>query len=260
MEEATLNQQQMITDFQFKIGAIEEELKLCRTEVESKELIAQDLTSQLLSLQSENEEFAQRVLEYERCQAELCSTNQSVLKDFENRQQELRKENARLQSQIDELQALSSIQDERDELQKDKVELQSTIAQLEEKTHMQSSKIEVMQKSVTSLENNIQQLESQLDAMKLMNSELTEKVFFITFSSLFFSPCFHFTYSFICIYFQLNALHESSLHLHTQHQQELSEAREKHNVLEINHNQLTCQLQESQKQIETYKVRICPSP
>ncbi|KAG1971577.1 centromere protein F [Pimephales promelas] len=175
----------------------------------------------LLSLQSENEEFAQRVLEYERCQAELCSTNQSVLKDFENRQQELRKENARLQSQID------SIQDERDELQKDKVKLQCTIAQLEEKTHMQSSKIEDMQKSVTSLENNIQQLESQLDAMKLMNSELTEKV---------------------------NALHESSLLLHTQHQQELCEARERHNTLEINHNQLTCQLQESQKQIEIYKL------
>ncbi|XDV43416.1 hypothetical protein PO909_011900 [Leuciscus waleckii] len=229
VEEATVNQQQMITDFQFKVGAMEEELQLCRTEVESKELIAQDLTSQLLSLQSENEEFAQRVLEYERCQAELCSTNQSVLKDFENRQQELRKENARLQSQIDELQALSSIQDERDELQKDKVELQCTIAQLEEKTHMQSSKIEVMQKSVTSLENNVQQLQSQLEAMKLMNSELTEK---------------------------LNALHESSLHLHTQHQQELCETREKHNILEINHNQLTCQLQESQKQIKTYKLGL----
>ncbi|XP_056122271.1 centromere protein F [Rhinichthys klamathensis goyatoka] len=227
VEEATVNQQQIITDFQFKVGAMEEELQLCRTEVESKELITQDLTSQLMSLQSENEEFAQRVLEYERCQAELCSTNQSVLKDFENRQQELRKENARLQSQIDELQALSSIQDERDKLQKDKVELQCTIAQLEEKMHMQYSKIEDMQKSVTSLENNIQQLESQLDAMKLMNSELTEK---------------------------LNALHESSLLLHTQHQQELCEARERHNVLEINHNQLTCQLQESQKQIETYKL------
>lgn len=50
------------------------------------------------------------------------------------------------------------------------------------------------------------------------------------------------------------------MHIHTQHQQELCEAREKHNILEINHNQLTCQLQESQKQIETYKVRICPSP
>ncbi|XP_077096038.1 uncharacterized protein cenpf [Siphateles boraxobius] len=227
VEEATVNQQQMITDFQFKVGAMEEELQLCRTEVESKKLIAQDLTSQLLSLQSKNEEFAQRVLEYERCQAELCLTNQSVLKDFENRQQEFRKENARLQSQIDELQAQSSIQDERDELQKDKVELQCTIAQLEEKTRMQSSKIEVMQKSVTSLENNTQQLESQLDAMKLMNSELTEK---------------------------LNALHESSLVLHTQHQQELCEARERHNVFEINHNQLTCQLQESQKQIETNKL------
>ncbi|KAK7153193.1 hypothetical protein R3I93_011176 [Phoxinus phoxinus] len=229
VEEATVNQQQTITDFQFKVGAMEKELQLCRTEVESKELIAQDLTSQLLSLQSENEVFAQRVLEYERCQAELCSTNQSVLKDFENRQQELRKENARLQLQIDALQALSSIQDERDELQKDKVELLCTIAQLEEKTHMQSSKIEVMQKSVTSLENNIQQLESQLDAMKLMNSELTEKV---------------------------NALHESSLHLHTQHQKELCDARERHNVLEMNHNQLICQLQESQKQIETYKLGL----
>ncbi|XP_042598498.1 centromere protein F isoform X1 [Cyprinus carpio] len=227
VEEATVNQQQIIEDFHLKVGAMEEELQLCRAEVESKELKAQDLSAQLLSLQSENKEFAQRVLEYERCQEELRSSNQSLLKDFENKQQELSKENAQLQSQIAELQALSSIQEERDELKKDKIVLQSTIAQLEETAQMQSTKIEVLQTSVTSLENNIQHLESQLDAMKLMNSEVTEK---------------------------LNALHESSLHLQTQHQQQLCEERERQNALEINQNLLTCQLQESQKQIVTYKV------
>ncbi|KAF4102363.1 centromere protein F [Onychostoma macrolepis] len=211
VEEATINQQQIIEDFHLKVDAMEEELRLCQTEVESKEQKAQDLTTQLLSLQSENKEFSQRVFEYERSQAELS------------------KENARLQSQIAELQALSSIQEERDELKKDKVELQSTIAQLEEMAQMQSTKIEVLQTSVTSLENNIQQLESQLDAMKLMNSELTEK---------------------------LNALHESSLYLQTQHQQQLCEERERQNALEINQNLLTCQLQESQKQIETYKLSL----
>uniref|UniRef100_A0A8C1CQZ9 Centromere protein F n=1 Tax=Cyprinus carpio carpio TaxID=630221 RepID=A0A8C1CQZ9_CYPCA len=229
VEEATVDHLQMIEDFQSKVGAMEEELQLCRAEVESKELKAQDLSAQLLSLQSENKEFAQRVLEYERCQEELRSSNQSLLKDFENKQQELRKENTRLQSQIAELQALSSIQEERDELKKDTVELQSTIAQLKETTQMQSTEMEVLQTSVTSLENNIQQLESQLDAVKLMNSELTEK---------------------------LNALHESSLHLQTQHLEELCEAKERENALEINQNLLTCQLQESQKQIETYKVSL----
>lgn len=177
VEEATVNQQQIIEGFHLKVDAMEEELQLCRTEVESKKLKAQDLTTQLLSLQSENNEFSQRVLEYERCQVELSSSNQLLLKDLE-KQQELSKENAQLQSQIAELQALSSIQEERDELKKDTVELQSTILQLEEMTQMQSTKIEILQTSVTSLENNIQQLESQLDAMKLMNSELTEKVFF----------------------------------------------------------------------------------
>ncbi|XP_059376572.1 centromere protein F-like [Carassius carassius] len=229
VEEATVNQQQIIEDFHLKVDAMEEELQLCRTEVESKEQKAQDLTTQLLSLQSENKEFSQRVLEYERFQAELLSSNQMLLKDFENKQQELSKENTRLQSQIDELQALSSIQEERDELKKDKVELQSTIAQLEEMAQMQSTKIEVLQTSITSLENNIQHLESQLDAMKLMNSEVTEK---------------------------LNALHESSLHLQTQHQQRLCEERERQNALEVNQNLLTCQLQESQKQIVTYKLSL----
>uniref|UniRef100_A0A673N963 Centromere protein F n=1 Tax=Sinocyclocheilus rhinocerous TaxID=307959 RepID=A0A673N963_9TELE len=218
VEEATMNQQQIIEDFHLKVDAMEEELQLCRTEVESKEQKAQDLTTQLLSLQSENKEFSQRVLEYERCQAELRSSNQWLLKDLENKQQDLSKENARLQSQIAELQALSSSQEERDELKKDKVELQSTIAQLEEMAQMQSTKIEVLQTSVTSLENNIQHLESQLDAMKVMNSEVTEK---------------------------LNALHESSLHLQTQHQQRLCEERERQNALEINQNLLTCQLLEA---------------
>uniref|UniRef100_A0A8C1NYD6 Centromere protein F-like n=1 Tax=Cyprinus carpio TaxID=7962 RepID=A0A8C1NYD6_CYPCA len=229
VEEATVNQQQIIEDFHLKVDAMEEELQLCRTEVQSKEQKAQDLTTQLLSLQSENKEFSQRVLEYERCQAELRSSNQLLLKDFENKQQELSKENAQLQSQIAELQVLSSIQEERDELKKDKIVLQSTIAQLEETAQMQSTKIEVLQTSVTSLENNIQHLESQLDAMKLMNSEVTEK---------------------------LNALHESSLHLQTQHQQQLCEERERQNALEINQNLLTCQLQESQKQIVTYKLSL----
>uniref|UniRef100_A0A672KQ06 Centromere protein F n=1 Tax=Sinocyclocheilus grahami TaxID=75366 RepID=A0A672KQ06_SINGR len=229
VEKATMNQQQIIEDFHLKVDAMEEELQLCRTEVKSKEQKAQDLTTQLLSLQSENKEFSQRVLEYERYQAELRSSKQLLLKDLENKQQDLSKENAQLQSQIAELQALSSSQEERDELKKDKVELQSTIAQLEEMAQMQSTKIEVLQKSVTSLENNIQHLESQLDAMTLMNSEVTEK---------------------------LNALHESSLHLQTQHQQRLCEERERQNALEINQNLLTCQLQESQKQIETYKLSL----
>uniref|UniRef100_A0A671NBQ2 Centromere protein F n=1 Tax=Sinocyclocheilus anshuiensis TaxID=1608454 RepID=A0A671NBQ2_9TELE len=229
VEEATMNQQQIIEDFHLKVDAMEEELQLCRREVESKEQKAQDLTTHLLSLQSENKEFSQRVLEYERCQAELRSSKQLLLKDLENKQRDLSKENAQLQSQIAELQALSSSQEERDELKKDKVELQSTIAQLEEMAQIQSTKIEVLQTSVTSLENNIQHLESQLDAMKLMNSEVTEK---------------------------LNALHESSLHLQTQHQQRLCEERERQNALEINQNLLTCQLQESQKQIETYKLSL----
>uniref|UniRef100_A0A8C1GL29 Centromere protein F n=1 Tax=Cyprinus carpio TaxID=7962 RepID=A0A8C1GL29_CYPCA len=177
VEEATVDQQQMIEDFQSKVG----------------------------------------------------SSNQLLLKDFENKQQVLCKENTRLQSQIAELQALSSIQEERDELNKDTVELQSTIAQLKETTQTQSTEMEVLQTSVTSLENNIQQLESQLDTVKLMNSELTEK---------------------------LNALHESSLHLQTQHLEELCEAKEMENALEINQNLLTCQLQESQKQIETYKLSL----
>ncbi|XP_043118826.1 centromere protein F [Puntigrus tetrazona] len=229
VEEATINQQQIIKDYQLKVSTMEEELQLQRTEVESKELKAQDLNTQLLSLQSENKEYSQKVLEYERCQAELHSSNQLLLKDLENKQQELNKENTQLQSQIAELQALSSIREERDELKKEKVMLQSTIAQLEEMTQMQSTKIEVLKTSVTSLENNIQQLESQFDAMKLMNSELTEK---------------------------LNAVQESSLHLQTQHQHQLCEARERQNALEINQNLLTCQLQESKKQIEAHELSL----
>lgn len=46
------------------------------------------------------------------------------------------------------------------------------------------------------------------------------------------------------------------MHLETQHKQELCEAKKSLKALEINQNLLTCQLQESQKQIEEYTVRI----
>lgn len=176
MEEATVNQQQAIQDFQSKVGAMEEELQHCRNELEASEHKAQDLASQVLSLQSENSQFAQSVLEYEKCQVELHSSNQLLLKDLESKQEAFSKETAKLQSQVSELQALSLVQEERDQLQNEKVILQSTIAQLEEREQMQSTRIELMQTNLTSLENHIQQLENQLNAMKLMNMELTEKV------------------------------------------------------------------------------------
>ncbi|XP_052009006.1 centromere protein F-like isoform X2 [Xyrauchen texanus] len=229
MEETTLSHQQVIEDFQLKVGAMEGELKLCRNDLESSELKAQDLISQLLSSQSENKEFAQRVLEYERSQTELHSSNQSLLKDFENRQQKLIIEKAELQSQVAELQALSSVQEERDELQKEKVQLQSTIAQMEEKVQTQSTKMEVMQTTEIALENNIQQLESQLTAINLINTELKEKI---------------------------NALHESSLQLQMQHQQKLCKTKEMQNAIENNQNLLTCQLLESRQQTETYKISL----
>uniref|UniRef100_A0A8C1UTV3 Centromere protein F n=1 Tax=Cyprinus carpio TaxID=7962 RepID=A0A8C1UTV3_CYPCA len=205
---------------------LEQELQQKNNLVDELQLSNQAATEKLKSVEEATVDQQQMIEDF---QSKVGSSNQLLLKDFENKQQELCKENTRLQSQIAELQALSSIQEERDELNKDTVELQSTIAQLKETTQTQSTEMEVLQTSVTSLENNIQQLESQLDAVKLMNSELTEK---------------------------LNALHESSLHLQTQHLEELCEAKEMENALEINQNLLTCQLQESQKQIETYKLSL----
>ncbi|KAI7804504.1 centromere protein F isoform X2 [Triplophysa rosa] len=222
MEEATVSQQQAIQDFQYKVGAMEEELLCCRNELESSDRKVQDLAYQLLSLQSENSQFAQRVLEYEKCQTELHSSNQLLMKDLEIRQEEFSKEKAQLQSQVTELQALSLVREERDQLQNEKVILQSTIAQLEKNAQMQSARIEDTQTSVTSLEN-------QLNAMQLMNSELTQK---------------------------LNALNKSSLQLQMQHQRQLCEANEKQNALENNQNLLTCQLQEAQQQAEAYKVSL----
>ncbi|KAA0711285.1 Centromere protein F [Triplophysa tibetana] len=168
MEEATVSQQQAIQGFQSKVGAMEEELLCCRNELESSDRKVQDLASQLLSLQSENSQFAQRVLEYEKCQTELHSSNQLLMKDLKTRQEEFSKDKAELQSQITELQALSLIREERDQLQNEKVILQCTITQLEKNAHILSAKIEDTQTSVTSLEN-------QLNAMQLMNSELTQK-------------------------------------------------------------------------------------
>uniref|UniRef100_A0A8C2DDT8 Centromere protein F n=1 Tax=Cyprinus carpio TaxID=7962 RepID=A0A8C2DDT8_CYPCA len=205
---------------------LEQELQQKNNLIDELQLSNQAATEKLKSVEEATVDQQQMIEDF---QSKVGSSNQLLLKDFENKQQELCKENTRLQSQIAELQALSSIQEERDELNKDTVELQSTIAQLKETTQTQSTEMEVLQTSVTSLENNIQQLESQLDAVKLMNSELTEK---------------------------LNALHESSLHLQTQHLEELCEAKEMENALEINQNLLTCQLQESQKQIETYKLSL----
>ncbi|TRY88298.1 hypothetical protein DNTS_016692 [Danionella cerebrum] len=219
VEQVTVNQQQVIKDCQLKFSAVEEKLQLCQTDVELKELRAQELASRLLSLESENKDFSQSILEYERSQAELRSTNQSLLNNLENSQQEF----SELQSQI------AALRSNNEERVKCCVALQSTVTQLEEKIQMQSTEIEVMLNNVTSLENCTNQLESQLAEVKLKNMGLTEK---------------------------LTLVMESSVQLKTQHHQELSEAKEKQNALEAKHNLLACRLQESQTQLENKDVQL----
>ncbi|XP_076155777.1 uncharacterized protein cenpf isoform X1 [Alosa pseudoharengus] len=225
-KDAEVNQETVVGELQSRLGATEGELQTCRNELETTQLKEQDATRQLLSLQTANKELEQRLQNAEELQASLQSVNQSLQNDLAFRQQEIserEEEKEKLSSQLAELRGLV---DERLQWEEAREHLKAVAVEWEEKVQAESVKNETLRINATSLQSNVEQLETQLEAAKVMNTELTEK---------------------------MNALQESNLNLQNQLENAGSAAKD---VFQQNLNSLNIQLQESQKEALNYKLSL----
>lgn len=175
-KDAEVNQQNVVGELKSRLGATEVELQTCRNELETTQLKEQDTACQLVSMQTANKELEERLQSTEELQANLQSANQSLQKDLAFSQQEIREreeEKEKLSSQLTELLGLV---DERNEWDKAKEQLKAVAVEWEEKAQAESIRNETLQITTTSLQSSVQKLETQLEAAKVMNTELSEKV------------------------------------------------------------------------------------
>ncbi|XP_031436037.1 centromere protein F isoform X2 [Clupea harengus] len=224
-KDAEINQKNVVDELQSKLGATECALQTCRNELETTQLKEQDATRQLLSLQTANEELEQRLQKAEELQDSLQSVSQSLQNDLAvKRQQQIterEEEKAKLHAQLEELRGLV---EEKQQWEEVREQLKAVAAEWEEKAQADSAKNETMQITTASLQSSVKQLETQLEAATVMNAELTEKI---------------------------NASQETNLNLQKELETERSATKDGFQL-----NSLNIQLQESQREAQSYKLSL----
>ncbi|KAG9336294.1 hypothetical protein JZ751_002641 [Albula glossodonta] len=238
--EAERKQKDAIEELRSQMSVLDSQLQACQTELESAHLKKQDLASQLSSYDTENTTLSLRLQEAEKLNTDLRMVNSSLKEECEVKEDQMKKckENTeKLQQQVAELQTIRQVAEEKllhfeggkKELEMEKMQLQSVATEFEQTTQAQSAEIKDMKATIANLESNVKQLEETLEATKMMNAELAEK---------------------------MNTLQDANLRL----QSDIVEARrhveEKHVTFEQERLSLTSELQSLQQQAENYKSSL----
>uniref|UniRef100_A0A3B3RI32 Centromere protein F n=1 Tax=Paramormyrops kingsleyae TaxID=1676925 RepID=A0A3B3RI32_9TELE len=239
VKEVEVNLNVTTEELQSKLSAVESHLQICQKDLESMQLKEQDLTYQLSSLECENVQLSEKLQETQELQLDMQSKTQVLHEELVIKQSELKvsfEENERLRRQVAELQMFkdddkeekqSLLQSEKEELERGKMHLQSIVAELEQKVEMTSAKCEIMQITMSSLEGNVQQKEEYLQAARLTNAELSEKV---------------------------DVLNKDNLKLQSEITSALSSAEELRMALEMERHSHSIQQQSTEQQIESFKL------
>uniref|UniRef100_W5NJ34 Centromere protein F n=1 Tax=Lepisosteus oculatus TaxID=7918 RepID=W5NJ34_LEPOC len=165
---AKTNQENAAKTCESKVKEISNELQL------SKE---NDLNSQLSCFKNENIMLSQKLQEAEKTLADVKSLNQVLSQDCEAKQLKLIEStgvNDQLQQEVVDLQVLrqtaeeklTSLKVEKEELEKEKVCLQTIVTEWEQRSQIMSTKAEVMQNTINSLEDDLKQHKHNLESLQ----------------------------------------------------------------------------------------------
>ncbi|XP_048830706.1 centromere protein F isoform X2 [Brienomyrus brachyistius] len=240
VKEVEVNLNVATEELQSKLSAMGSQLQICQKDLESMQLKEQDLTYQLSSLECENVQLSEKLQETQQLQLDMQSKTEMLDEELVMKQSELKvsfEEIERLQQQVAELQTIkedkerkqSLLQSEKEELERGKMHLQSVVAELEQKVEVTSAKCEIMQITMSSLESNVQQREEYLQAARLTNAELSEKV---------------------------DVLNKQNLKLQNEITAALSSAEELRIALEMERHSHSIQQQSTEQQMERFKLTI----
>uniref|UniRef100_W5NJ35 Centromere protein F n=1 Tax=Lepisosteus oculatus TaxID=7918 RepID=W5NJ35_LEPOC len=237
---AKTNQENAAKTCESKVKEISNELQLSKDEVMSMQLKENDLNSQLSCFKNENIMLSQKLQEAEKTLADVKSLNQVLSQDCEAKQLKLIEStgvNDQLQQEVVDLQVLrqtaeeklTSLKVEKEELEKEKVCLQTIVTEWEQRSQIMSTKAEVMQNTINSLEDDLKQHKHNLESVKVINLELTEKV---------------------------SMLQENCFKLQNEINDCLKKAERMQKDFELERNSLSVELQSSRQEVESYKLSL----
>uniref|UniRef100_W5NJ30 Centromere protein F n=1 Tax=Lepisosteus oculatus TaxID=7918 RepID=W5NJ30_LEPOC len=279
---AKTNQENAAKTCESKVKEISNELQLSKDEVMSMQLKENDLNSQLSCFKNENIMLSQKLQEAEKTLADVKSLNQVLSQDCEAKQLKLIEStgvNDQLQQEVVDLQVLrqtaeeklTSLKVEKEELEKEKVCLQTIVTEWEQRSQIMSTKAEVMQNTINSLEDDLKQHKHNLESVKVINLELTEKVIIKCFTNITILKNVLLTSNISVLISKersnisqlskdltpkVSMLQENCFKLQNEINDCLKKAERMQKDFELERNSLSVELQSSRQEVESYKLSL----
>ncbi|MBN3313186.1 CENPF protein, partial [Atractosteus spatula] len=271
---AKTNQENAAQTCESKVKEISNELQLSKDEVMSMQSKENDLNSQLSCFKNENIMLSQKLQDAEKTLADVKSLNQVLSQDCEAKQLKLIEStevNGQLQQEVVDLQVLkqtaeeklTSLEVEKEELEKEKVCLQTIVTEWEQRSQIMSTKAEVMQNTINSLEDDLKQHKHNLESVKILsikcftNVTILKKVLLTSnISVLIFERSNISQLSKDLTLKIVSMLQENCVKLQNEINDRLKKAERMQKDFELERNSLSVELQSSRQEVESYKLSL----